>query len=87
MKRVVRYAKIVVIVNVVNMIQELLNKAVCTKSMKGVVEFVVMNSTTATNLLKELCVGIEEEGTRLKSYKNYEILISNTLKDNEFRIG
>jgi hypothetical protein len=69
------------------MIQKLLNDAIINKSMKGVVEFIVMNSATATALLKELCIGIEEEGTRLNSYKSYEILISNTLKDNEFRVG
>jgi len=69
------------------MIQKLLNEAIISKSMKGVVEFIVMNSTTATVLLQELCIGIEEDGTRLSSYKHYEILISNTLKDNEFRVG
>lgn len=69
------------------MIQKLLNDVIIKKSMKGVIEFIVMNSVTATALLKELCIGIEEDGTRLNSYKNYEILISNTLKDNEFRVG
>lgn len=55
--------------------------------MKGPVSFIVMNDYTSFNLMREM-IGTDPLSTmNLSRYEDLDVLISESLKDNEFRIG
>ena len=69
--------------NLIEKLDDLLAEAY----MKGPASFIVMNDYTSYNLMREMIDGDPPFTMHLAKYENLEVLISQTLADNEFRIG
>jgi len=58
--------------------------AIDEKLKTGNISFIVMSYKTADSLCKEI---LNSAGIRLKYFNGYEVLLSESLKFSEFRIG
>ena len=73
--------------NVANMsIVQIINDRLAEAYKKGPQSFLVMNQFTANELMQEVC-GCSTSSTILTQFDDLEVLISESLKDHEIRIG
>ena len=73
--------------NVVNMsILQIINDRLAEAYKKGPQSFLVMNQFTANELMQEMC-GCSILSTILKQFDDLEVLISESLKNYEIRVG